>query len=807
MRRLGLLSACLLSSTPLSAPLGAPLSAQTVRGTVVRPDGAPAAYVVVTATGDRDLQARALTDARGAYRLQLPAPNARYRLRALQVGWLPAEGPQVGPFASDTASTDAVPIRMLGVPITLPTVTVKSVDVCGEKARDGAALAAVWEQARTALLASRLRSDTTRADAALRTEWLEYDRQLDNEQRHVVQQSQRAGFGQTARAFSSIPADSLAAHGYVVDGADGTTFHAPDADVLLSASFAGAHCFNLEPATADQPSWIGVSFRPARTLPGRADVRGTLWLEQSTSELRELRFRYTNLPAAAESAEPGGEVRFLHLGTGEWLVQQWSIRMPLVAARAGRVSIGQRNLVVNPTSRSLAGVQIAGGEVLRVSRAGMPLFEGEGATLEVRAHTTEPALRGGALRASLNGTDYVWRSDSSGAARLRPVLPGSYQLRVQHALLDSLGVHLPLLPVTVGEDGRLVELTLPSLREIRRVVCEDSLPGRALLRGVVRDGRGAPVPHTVLRLRVLRDSTAIKGEARVILNDDAIRTTTDSAGTWQICGVPLNTPLAVYGAATVGTQDTLFTATTELAALDLSLARHDIAVLALRVIDEKQLPLRDVVVEVAPLAGEPFSLRTDAAGRTSARNLPRGTATVRLRRVGYQEGTITLELAPGSNEVPVLLDPTASPTLDTVRVSATRVQNTRHSDFDRRRATSRASLIIDREEIERRGPVSTWQLLTRVPGMIILDSLGYRYAKSTRERALSCWMRVAIDGRLLPEGRPNLAMLLPPTEIYGIEVFQGPATIPPEFTSQGASNSPDEPRSRTWCGIISIWTR
>lgn len=773
----------------------------------MRPDGSPAAYVVVTAIGEKALQSRALTDARGAYRLQLPAPNARYRLRALQVGWQPTDGATVGPFSSDTASVDVAPMMMLGVPITLPAVTVKSADVCGEKARDGAAVATVWEQARTALLASRLRADPARADAALRTEWMEYERQLDSDQRHVVQQSQRRASGPTARAFSSIAADSLAAHGYVVDGTDGTTFHAPDADVLLSASFAGAHCFNLEPATADQPNWIGVSFRPARAQTGKADVRGTLWLDQSTSELRALRYRYTNLPAAAEAAEPGGDVHFLHLSTGEWLVQQWSIRMPLVAARAGRVSIGQRNLVVNPTSRALTGVQIAGGEVLRVTRGTTALFEGDGATLAVRARTDEPALRSGTLSASLQGTDYAWRSDTSGVARLRPVLPGSYQLQVGHSVLDSLGVRLPAVPVTVGEDGRLVELALPSLREIRRAVCDDTLPGRALLRGVVRDSRGTPVPNVALRIRAVRDSAPAKGEARVILNDDAIRTTTDSTGAWRLCSVPLNTPLAVYGAALAGTQDTLYTATSELAALDLSLARRDIASLAMRVIDEKQLPLRDVVVEVTPLSGEPFTLRTDASGRTSARNLPRGTATVRLRRVGYQEGTITLELAPGTNEVPVLLDPTASPTLDTVKVSAARVTSTRHSDFDRRRATSRASLIVDRDEIERRGPVSTWQLLTRVPGMIVLDSLGYRYAKSTRERSLSCWMRVAIDGRLLPEGRPNLAMLPPPTEIYGIEVFQGPATIPAEFTSQGASGTEEDMRSRTWCGLISIWTR
>lgn len=788
----------------LSAPV---LSAQTVRGSVQRPDGSPAAYVVVTATADGDRQARALTDARGVYRLQLPAPNARYRLRALQVGWLPTEGALVGPFASDTSSVDAPSMMMLGVAIQLPAVTVRSADVCGARARDGAAVAAVWEQARTALLASGLRADTTRIDASrgdapLHTEWMEYERQLDNEGKRVLQQERRLASGRTARAFTSIAAESLAVHGYVVDTADGTIFHAPDAEVLLSPSFAATHCFSLEPAPVDHPGWIGVAFRPAQTLTGKADVRGTLWLDQTSGELQQLHYRYTNLPAAAEAADPGGDVHFVRLTTGEWLVRQWQIRMPLVNSRASAVNLGRRNLVVKPTSRSLTGVQIAGGEVLRVTRANVPLFEGEGATLEVRAAAGDGTHARTQLRASLEGTDYRWSSDSTGVARLHPVLPGSYQLRVASALMDSLGVQMPPMPITIGEDGRVVEVTLPAAVAMRRAVCEEAPAGRALVRGVVRDTRGQPVAGALLRVRLVQDSTATASEARVILNDDAFRLRTDSAGTWQLCNVPAATPIAVYAASPTGTHDTLFTAAPELDGLDLTLARRDIAQLTVRVIDEKQRPLRDVVADVTPLGGEPFTMRTDAAGRTTARNLPRGTASVRLRAVGYQEGTITLELAAGMNEVPVLLDPAASPTLDTVRVTAARVQNTRFSDFERRRAAGIPTATIDQDEIERRAPVSTFQLFARLPGVLLIDSLGSWYAKSRREKTVTCFIRVAVDGRLLPDSRTNLALLPAPQDVRGIEFFAGPARIPPELYSAGAIDG-----GRSFCGLIAIWTR
>ncbi len=778
------------------------LHGQTVRGSVLRPDGSPAAYVVVTAIADGNQQARALTDSRGGYRLQLPAPNARYRLRALQVGWLPADGSTVGPFSSAAETVDAVPITMMGVPVSLPAITVKSAEVCGEKARDGATVAAVWEQARTALLASRLRADTTRSDANLKTEWVEYDRHLDSDQKRVVQQSRRQQTGQTARAFTSIAADLLAERGYVVDDTDGTVFHAPDADVLLSSSFAANHCFSLEPAAADDPGRIGVSFRPARDRTGKSDVRGTLWLEQQSSELQSLHYRYTNLPTAAESAEPGGDVRFLHLATGEWLVREWSIRMPLVNARAGNVSVGRRSLVVNPTSRSLAGVQIAGGEVLRVTRADNALYEAEGTTLEVRASNSNSLLSKGALHASLEGTDYSWTADAQGVARLRPILPGSYQLRMTHPVLDSIGVMLPTQNITVGEDGRVIEFALPSARDIQRAACADSASGRALVRGVVRDAHGKAVPKAELRIRRNLDSLAKSREALVILNDDAVRVTADAQGAWRSCAVPINAPLAIYVAGTAGTHDTTLTITSELAAVDLIVARRDIASLSLRVLDDKQQPLRDVVVEVTPLGGESLSLRTDNGGRTSARNIPRGTATVRLRRVGFQEGTITLELAPGVNEVPVLLDPTLSPTLDTMRVVSTRMQNTRHSDFERRKAAGIPTATIDEDEIDRRGPASTFQLFARLPGVMLIDSLGAWYAKSRREKVVECYIRIAVDGRVLPDTRVNLALLPPPKDVHGIEFFAGPARIPPELYSYGA---PDNGRS--FCGLIAIWTR
>ena len=57
--------------------------------------------------------------------------------------------------------------------------------------------------------------------------------------------------------------------------------------------------------------------------------------------------------------------------------------------------------------------------------------------------------------------------------------------------------------------------------------------------------------------------------------------------------------------------------------------------------------------------------------------------------------------------------------------------------------------------------------------------------------------RVAIDGLIQPE-RPNLALLPPPSEVLGIEVFAGSARLPLEFGGEG---------EQRFCGLIAIWTK
>jgi outer membrane cobalamin receptor len=132
----------------------------------------------------------------------------------------------------------------------------------------------------------------------------------------------------------------------------------------------------------------------------------------------------------------------------------------------------------------------------------------------------------------------------------------------------------------------------------------------------------------------------------------------------------------------------------------------------------------------------------------------------------------------------------------------------RLEDFESRRLLRQATVSITREEIERRNPVDTWQMLTGVASVDVTVRDSRVIATSRRARVsefnsnVPCYLLVMVDGvsvsKTGDEGGFNLQDLPQPDEIHGIEVFAGPSSIPPQYGGTGAGK---------WCGLIAIWTR
>lgn len=317
MKLLGL--ALLLSVVPVRA-----LSAQAVRGRLVEEvTDVPvvgALLLLQDSAGKR--VAQGVSGSEGRFSIKAPAPGA-YTLRVLRIGYLPVES-TVRLSAGETLTRT---MTLAGAPVALPEITVAGTATCGDRARKDTLSAALWTQAGTALAitAQTVKSQAYRFQTVLE------DRDLDRFGTPSAPRQVNELSISTWPVRSPSP-DTLLTSGFVENIEDlvvGPTWYGPDAEFLLSDPFFEGHCFwTVPPGLGDPSEWVGLAFEPG-AKDQRSDIRGTLWLDQASAELRRLDFNYTRLPKWAREVEAGGTLRFAPLPGGGWIVQRWMLRVPV----------------------------------------------------------------------------------------------------------------------------------------------------------------------------------------------------------------------------------------------------------------------------------------------------------------------------------------------------------------------------------------------------------------------------------------------------------------------------------------------
>jgi carboxypeptidase family protein/TonB-dependent receptor-like protein len=803
-------------------------SGQAVSGVVLLPDSVtPAAGVIVVATDDRGATAaKALSGARGQFTLRLPAPG-RYGVTLLRIGFKPTQLPPV-----QVGTDGGAPRRLVlgNQPVVLSSVNVRVRETCRVGADTGLMVARVWEEARKAMVTSQLVAD----ERPLVAEWIEYDRGMDSTARVVKEQRIRSSRNPTTHAFRSRPAAELDSTGYVVSDSSGTTYLAPDADVLLSESFAAGHCFHLvdPPRSVGASGLIGVAFQPARERRNTQEIRGTFWLDRESAELRTLEFQYTNLPDFVAEAQLGGRVEFLRLFDGHWLVSRWSVRMPRVGPRGRTSQDGLSRVVMSASNLAVRGIQITGGEVTRVMRGDSLIYAATGPSIAVQVVSRDSLVRAMNPWLSLEGTDYTATGNAGGFIRLTPVLAGRYRARVSVPLMDSLSMPPVEKEVDTRVDGRADTLALPSARDVLLAACpRDSVrSGEGMAYGRVRDERASPLSGAAVTITWQSGFTkaGTRSGDQLAYSESTIGALSNQNGYWRACGVPRGTALAVRLVSDSGSDaralrledDQAFGSVDLVARKQLAAANRDAAALlgippsggALVEIAVSEFggpPLPDVTVDVVT-AGQTRRVVTGTTGRALIPDVKPGVLTVRARRIGYKPGELAVSVEAGRNTIPILLSAADLPTLDTVRIVGNQrlVGLRRNDEFEMRRRLHQATVSFTEDDIRLRNPVDVWQMLTNVPSLRIVDSAGVT-VESTRSNVVNpdgsqskCYVQVMVDGQII-QPTPNMAgvdlrTLPKPNEIHGVEVFAGPSTIPVQYAGTGKNK---------WCGMIAIWTK
>lgn len=320
---------------------------QSVVGTVTDGStGAPIAGVLVTVLDSAAAPTtRVLTDQKGRFVLRRPA--GRYTLVLEHIGFEPARRDIA--LAPHEVSSLAVSLRI--APVALQSIVAETRARCGRPSGDGAAR--LWYLARTAI------ASTTAEGGPLRTR--RYSQELDLSLRPTTSRHHENIEISSGGGFTAARGDSLLKRGFIQERADGTYYYAPDAELLLSDDFVDGHCFGItrDPAAAGS---VGLTFSPRRGGP-QHDIRGALWINESSGELERIEFSFTGIAPHVSEPYAGGRVEFVRLADGRWIIPRWYVRMPRYVQRPLRLNAGTGSTRVG-FSTIVSSVLETGGEVL-----------------------------------------------------------------------------------------------------------------------------------------------------------------------------------------------------------------------------------------------------------------------------------------------------------------------------------------------------------------------------------------------------------------------------------------------------------
>ena len=796
---------CWIAAVVLSLP--EPATAQSIRGSVTDDRGTPVAGVLVQLLDARlSTVAKSLSNERGEYRLRAASAGS-YRVRTQRIGFRPTS---YGPFALGDDVELVRHLSLTGLPVALATVSVVDRNPCSTLSDSSTTTYLVWEQVRTALVAA----DIGAAPRGVVTTTIAYERVLDPSARSIREQSASIRSGYMRQPWRAVSLDSLREIGYLVTDRDGVVnYHAPDLGVLLSDAFLEDHCFRLAPST--DPQRIGISFEPSpsrRRIPG---VRGTLWIDRESSQLRNMEFGYVNAPRERiENA--GGEMEFVRLSSGAWVIAGWAIRMPILelkTAQPGRAG-GARMPQIE-----VAGLKVTGGRLVLIRQGADTLWMRPPLrfTGVIRDSVSGAPIRN--ARVALVGTSTSALTDANGRFRTGEVIPGAHTIEVRSPSLDSIGA-AHRSSITVLDSTDVAEIRIPAGNEIVSLLC-----GRVAGEPVAMLAGLAGIPGDSVRprdARVVVEWADRAPEGRTSRDTGprmrSLEVRTDVHGMYRICGVPVDLPLTVFAQTDTRRSRPVVVRIPARrlmghVPLTLDLPRDTAGSFAGIVLDDStRRPLENAEVSMPDLSK---TVLTDERGRFALAGISPGLHRIVVRRIGYRslETRVTFA-ADRTTERRIVLTPVT--TLESVVVVAERDAL---PDFEEHRRGGLGQFLT-REDLARQKGRRLSDVLTQVSGVRIVPGVANRAWVATNRgpRSLrniplvdpsdatrgadrqTCYALVYMDGALMYAGKDEEPLFdvntISPDQIDAIEYYAGPAQTPLRYSVLGSP-----------CGVLVIHTR
>jgi hypothetical protein len=225
-------------------------------------------------------------------------------------------------------------------------------------------------------------------------------------------------------------------------------------------------------------------------------------------------------------------------------------------------------------------------------------------------------------------------------------------------------------------------------------------------------------------------------------------------------------------------------------------ARAQQAALRGIVTDTGGFPIADADIAIA---ARRQSAKTNSDGRFFFTRMYSGVVEISIRRLGYEPTKARVKLIEGRVEVIDVILVARPAVLEKIDVSDRARQRLGIEGFHQRRLQGLGT-YVSREEIEKRNTASVSAILRTVPGIRFISIRGNSSAQGVRFnntsiRQRDCMPMIWLDGQAAP-GLEVDDIILP--DVEGIELYNGPATTPMQFSQQQNANT---------CGTIVIWSR
>jgi len=225
-----------------------------------------------------------------------------------------------------------------------------------------------------------------------------------------------------------------------------------------------------------------------------------------------------------------------------------------------------------------------------------------------------------------------------------------------------------------------------------------------------------------------------------------------------------------------------------------SVSAQSVGAISGTVRDSVGKPIAGVEVVLLQRAG---AVHSDSLGEFRLADIPAGKRQLHFRRLGFAPESIDTEVADGRTlALNVTLEAMATEIEGMTVEELARKRQVLADFYDR--SASGFGHFVTREQIEKRNPMNLSDMMRLIPGARLVPMRGggqavLRFNRATGGR--DCPPQYWVDG--VKAYGLNIDDIIP-QDVEGIEIYEGPSTIPAQFNTREGT---------TICGVVLIWTR